>query len=119
MARDISHEEARDEKIAELTEKHLAARRALLAGGDEQLTSGVLEALSVELTDALFKGIVQLCITEPAVAGTALAMIVGKVLRADAEHDALREVEQMEQRRQKSQGDARADRILMDRAMSM
>jgi hypothetical protein len=115
MKRDLSIEEARDEKIAELTEKHLEARRALLSNGDENLTSTVCEALWVELTDQLWQGMVQICVTEPATAGVALAMIVGKVLRADAEVEALRDVEQMEKGRAKAADEERAEQVLLDR----
>jgi len=115
MKRDLSIEELRDEKIAELTDEYVEARRALLSSGDANMTRGVCEALSAALPVQIWEGMVQICQTEPEMAGTALAMIVGKVLRDAAETDALREVERMEKQRAQLVDEARAESVMCDR----
>jgi len=117
MKRDLSQAEARDEQIAALTERHFTARMAVLCTGEPQAVAAVDEALSHEFCDAQqMHQLIVLAVTEKHQAGAVLESLIHKVVRAAAEVDALREVEQMEQQRKEQADEARADNARWDRA---
>jgi hypothetical protein len=118
MARDISPEEARDEKVYELTAEHYNKLHAKLQGHDRDTVLAVANAVAVELTDDLLNQLVVLATFGTAAAGAKIAALVVKALLAQAEVDALREVEQLEQQFKESNDEARIGRAVMDRAMN-
>lgn len=97
MGRAITHDEARDEKVAELTDQNFEARRALLLTGDPRTVGDVASSVAAEFNDdSLLDELVQLAVRDEQAAGARFAKLVKKVLLADAETDALRDVEQLE-----------------------
>lgn len=118
MARDISPEEARDEQVDELTNKHYYALRAKLQGHDRDTVLAVANAVAVALTDEVLNGLVVLATFGTAAAGAKIAALVEKALLAEAEVAALREVDQLERQRQESQDENRIGRAELLRAMS-
>lgn len=103
MKRDLSPDEARDQHIATLTEKHFQIKRAALANGDVATTSDVTQALSIAISDELWDGLVQLSVIDPAAAGGALQKMVEHQLRLEAEVAAIVEVEQLEKARRRGE----------------
>lgn len=116
MARDISPDEARDEQLAELTDKHYEALRTKLQGGDPDTMASIGDALAVELTDEVVNEMARQSTFGALLVGDQIKRLVDKALLARAEVAALREVKQLEQQREKSQDEARIDRAVMDRA---
>lgn len=99
MKRDLSPDEAFDEKVGELTEKHFQVKRALLANGDKATTSDVTQALSIAMSETLWDGLVQLSVLDPLSTGHALREIVERQLRLEAEVAAIKEAEQLARER--------------------
>lgn len=97
MARHESYEEQRDEVIAELTEKHLARRRALVRDGDKKtvvdVANDVLDQMAAEHISEL---VIESQHAARAVIGKKFVNVVTKVLTDHAEADAIREVEALE-----------------------
>lgn len=115
MARDISPDEAFDEKVAELTDKNYEARRAVLLAGDPRTVSDVAGSVCAEFNDdSLMEELVLLAVKDPAACGARFARLVNKVLLAEAEVDALRDAEQMEQQRQYEFEVARAEQAAIN-----
>jgi poly-gamma-glutamate capsule biosynthesis protein CapA/YwtB (metallophosphatase superfamily) len=97
MKRDLSTEEARDQKIAQLTNAHLSRRLGDLIRGDQNAIRTVDEALSHELCKPeVMEQLIMLAVTDQRHAGAKLCSLIEQVVRADAEYDAIKEVEQME-----------------------
>jgi hypothetical protein len=112
----LSHEEARDQAIAQRTEKHFNAQLAALCMGDLQLVASVDESLSHAFCDRdVMARLIVLAVTDRRQAGAVLEGLIHKVLRADAEVAALRDVEQMEWDRAKAADEERAEQVLLDR----
>lgn len=109
MARDISLEEARDEQIAKLAEKHYLSRMTLLRMGDQVIAAGVGALVSAEFSDQLMDQLVVLAASDERQAGAMFADLVKKAMRADAEVDAVRDVEQLEKDRAEAADEARVE----------
>lgn len=110
MKRALTPEEARDEKLAQLTAQNLWARRLLLANGDPRTVGDVASSVAAEFNDdSLMDELVLLAVRSPEEAGAKFRALVEKVLLADAETDALRDVEQMEQQREQDSEEASVD----------
>lgn len=109
MARDISPEEARDEKIAQLTAQHTKARMAMLRAGDPVVTNAVSQSVSALVTDKWMDELVGLAIRSPSMVGQHVEALVRKVVRDEAEYDAIKDVEQMEKAREQQVAEARAE----------
>jgi hypothetical protein len=118
MARDISPDEARDEKVYELTAEHYHKLHAKLQGHDRDTVLAVANAVAVELTDDVLNQLVVLATFGTAAAGAKIAALVVKALLAQAEVAALREVEQLEQQRAESQDENRIARAELQRAIN-
>lgn len=99
MARDISPEEARDEKVYELTAIHHEKLRRQLQGGNPEVASAIDEAISHEMDRAFWLQVVRTAgsATGDGLNGERIRKLVEKALAAQAEVDATREVEQLEQ----------------------
>jgi hypothetical protein len=111
MKRDIlSADEARDQKIAQLTNKHFAARLGALVTGNQDAIRTVDDALSHKFCDADTMGqLIVLAVTDNRQAGAMLAKLIGEVVSSAAEYDAIRDVEQMERERDIQVAEARAE----------
>jgi hypothetical protein len=107
MPRDISPEEARDEKVAELTDKHFETLRRKLQGRDPVTVSAIAGAVAVELTDEVLNEIVVMTTHGTLSVGDQIKKLTDKALLAQAEVEALREVEQLERERKESQDEYR------------
>lgn len=92
------NEEIRDQLIGELTEKQLAARRAALIAGDKktmsEICNSVLDYLShsADMPELVLKSLT----SARAVTGKTFGDVIEKVMRDEAECDAIRQVERME-----------------------
>jgi hypothetical protein len=119
MARDISPEEARQEKIDELTFYHYTKLRQKLQGGNTELADMIDDAISHQMDGSFWREVVTSAAHDHQLAiGFRFVRLVEKALQAQAEIEALKEVEQLERQRKHSQDEARIDRAVMDRAMS-
>lgn len=105
----MSDEEARDAKIAELTEKNSAYTKALIAAGD--LTT--IRQVGDDVTDYLAFAADDL---HKLVTGElTFEQVRDKVIEADAEVAAIEQVERMEQRRAEEAQLARIERMAWNR----
>jgi len=119
MARDISHEEARDEKIDELTFHHYTKLRAQLQAGNDQLASAIGESIAQHMSDDICnEQMIYAVMPNGGSASPRYKKLIENALEAMAEVEAVKEVERLEKDRQESQDEARADRAVMDRAMN-
>jgi hypothetical protein len=120
MKRDLSTEELRDEKIAQLTNKHFAARLGALVTGNQDAVHGVNDDLSHKLCDDDTMGqLIMLAVMDERQAGAKLASLIRDVVRKAAEYDAIKEVEQLERQRAAQVAEARAEQSVFVRlAMS-
>jgi NADPH-dependent curcumin reductase CurA len=118
MARDISPEEARDEKVADLTDHHYEQLRKKLQGADPDTVNAIAGAVAIELTDEVLNDLVRQSTFGALSVGDRIAKFVNKALLAAAEVAALREVEQLELQRTVSKNENRAARAEVDRALS-
>lgn len=108
MKCDLTYEEARDEKIAELTEQHARARMAMLRIGDKPTVSAVASSVSAEFNDdRLMDELVELAVRDPHAMQARFEALVSKVVRDEAEADAVREVEQIESDRKQEADEGR------------
>lgn len=116
MRRDIP-DEVFHEKLRELTEKHFQVKRELLKHGDPEITSTVHDALSFAMIETVWEGLIQLSVLDALSAGDALQKLVEHALRADAEIDALREIEHLDRQRMESQAELLIERGIWHRSM--
>jgi DNA-binding PadR family transcriptional regulator len=117
MPRDISPEEARDEKVAELTDKHFETLRRKLQGRDPVTVSAIAGAVAVELTDEVLNEIVVMTTHGTLWVGDQIKKLADKALLAQAEVEALREVEQLERQHTESKNENRIARAELARAL--
>ena len=118
MARDLSHEEARQEAMHELTGKHYYALRAKLQGGNAELVDAIDQTVLAALPNAFWREvIISAAHGHFSTIGARFAKLVEVELLTRAEAEARKEVEQMEKQRAESQEEAKADLVLLDRAM--
>lgn len=97
MARDISYEEAREEKVYELTEPHYVRLLAQLRGGNADLISSIDEAVFASLPDSFWREIVLSAAHGHALSiGARIVKLVENAVLAQAEIEAIKEVEQIE-----------------------
>lgn len=100
MARDLTHEERRDEVIAELTELHLGTRYTALIAGDENTIRGVCGSASDVLgsDESVLRELIEksMGFGGQRVNYTAFRDLVVRVMRAEAEVEAIKEVEALE-----------------------
>jgi hypothetical protein len=91
-------EEMRDTTIAELARKHAAAIRTNVMQGHEQTLHDLGNALGDRLSDnAVMATLIRTAMTcGPLTAGQMLTDLAQKCIDADAEFEALKEVERME-----------------------
>jgi hypothetical protein len=105
MARNLTPEEARDAKIAELTEQRLSAWRAKLAAGDadamRDLQNVILDNLSVESAKAVLAH---------AAMGNSIhfEQLVARYMADECEAEAIAEVETLERDAQNDPENCRA-----------
>lgn len=92
------NEELRDSLIGELTEKQLAKRRAALIAGDRKTMSEVCNSVIDYLSHAadMPELVMKSMTSARAVTGKTFGDVVEKVMRDEAECDAIREVEKLE-----------------------
>lgn len=122
MTRDIeTQEEKRDELIADLTQKRVQARMEQFLDGDKRVINDVCNSVldyMANTDDCMLDLLVKALSSERAVTGKEFEDVVLKVMRDEAECDAIREVERMEQARKESEDEGRIARAEFDRAMS-
>lgn len=97
MKRELTPEEARDEKLAELTKQNFDARWALLKLGDPRTVVDVCNSVLDYLTHA---GDLPKMVQAATIVQSRFGEVVRKMVLEDAEVDALRELEQQEQQHQ-------------------
>lgn len=98
MSRDMS--EMREEKLAELIEKHYSELRAKLQGCDPDTLSTIASDVSAEFaSDAVMNSIVVAATFGKVSAGSRIHAMVHHALMQEAEKLAEQEADQMEQRR--------------------
>jgi alpha-L-fucosidase len=121
MARDISYEEARQEKLDDLTFIHYTKLRHKLQGGNADLVATIDEAISHKLDQKFWSEAVIAAagVHGNLVIGNRIVKLVEEALQAQAEVLARKEVEQLEKQRKESQDEAQIDLAVMDRAMAM
>lgn len=105
MSRDLSHAEQREEKIAELIEKHYAELRSKLQGCDPETLSTIAGDVAAEFaSDAVMNSIVVAATFGKVSAGSRIYSMVHAALQSRAEAMAEEEADQMEQRRKDGVG---------------
>lgn len=98
MKRELTTEEARDEKLAELTKANLEARWALLKVGDPRTVTDVCNSVLDYLACSKdWSELIKAVANERPVSGRFLT-IVRSVMLGEAELDAMRDMEQLEQK---------------------
>jgi hypothetical protein len=117
MPRDISPEEARAEKLDELTAEHYVRLHRKLQGGNADLAHTIDDAISHQMDSAFWRAAVFDAVGPDGalVVGRRIKKLVEQALLAEAEVAALREIEQLERQREQSQDEAQIDRAVMDR----
>jgi hypothetical protein len=103
-----SPEEAREAKIADLTEQLFQARLAKLA------QPAVLREVGCSVLDYLVHAE---CLHKLVMGETTFTEVRDSVMRDEAEVDAIKEVEHMERQRAKSRDENRIARVECDRAL--
>lgn len=106
MTRIPSLEEARDNKIAELTKKKLDYTKALIASGDMTTIREVGECVTDYLAFAYDD------LNKLVMGAITFDQVRDKVMEVDAESEAIKQVEKMEARRLEESMAARAERWL-------
>lgn len=93
------NDEMRDELIADLTAQKLAARRAALIAGDKPTMSEVCNSVLDYLSSAtdMQELVIKSLLSPRAVTGKVFEDVVNRVMADEAECDAIRQVEQLEQ----------------------
>lgn len=109
----MSLEEARDAKIAELLEKNAAYTKALIAAGDKAAIREVGDCVTDYL--AFAEDDVHKLVTGE----LTFIQIRDKVIENDAEVQAIKQVERMEQVREEQARWARLDRMAWDRTIGV
>lgn len=117
MKTHFDYESARDEKIAQLAEKHYLSRMTLLRMGDQVIAAGVGALVSAEFSDQMMDQLVVLAASDERQAGAMFADLVKKAMRADAETDAIRDVEQLEKDREEAADEARVEQAQWERTI--
>ncbi len=94
----IDTEELRNELIAQLTIKHADAARALILGGNEQVLHDMANAVGDRLCQNKWcEALVRTAVgTEPLKTAALFTAVVNECIKADAENEAIKEVERLE-----------------------
>ena len=108
MDRYTPTEEDRDARVAELTEQLVRAWSLRLQAGEQRAISDLHNVVLDRLTQADAAAIFVLAVQDEAGAAQRMQQLAVDAMRAECENDALRQIEQAEQRRAES---ARENRI--------
>jgi hypothetical protein len=91
--------EDRDARVAELTEQLVRAWNLRLQAGEQRAISDLHNVVLDRLTQADAAAVMVQAVLDPVGAAACLTQLAGDAMRAECENDALKQIEQAEQRR--------------------
>lgn len=97
MDRHPFHANDRDARVAELTEQQMRAWNLRLQAGEQRAISDLHNVVLDRLTEADAAAVFVQVATDTAGAAARLAALTAEAMRAECEHDALKQIEAAEQ----------------------
>ena len=104
-----------DARVAELTEQLVRAWNLRLQASEQRAISDLHNVVLDRLTQADAAAVMVQAVLDPVGAAARFTQLAGDAMRAECENDALRQVEQAQQRREQAAQDARIEQRVRDR----
>lgn len=112
------HTDDRDARIAELTEQLVRAWNLRLQAGEQRAISDLRNVVLERLTEADAAAVFVQSVLDPAGAAARFTALAADAMRAECEHDALKQIEAAEQALAEGRDDDRIARAQADRVFA-